>query len=363
MYYLNEYVKENNDSFDSRKFGTVDAMLLAHIAYFDYTILNLDFTKNESISFAKINPNLADNLTNYTLDKNIDKQIFKSLINSGRYKNLEIIDYLFTKENLAANFFAYTVMINKKEIAVIYRGTDKSFDSWIESFSMVYNPILDGQIVAKKYLEHISKKFNQNIYVMGHSKGGNFATYASSMVNSNIQKRIIKIYDFDGPGFLEDFYKDKNYHDISQKITKYVPEKSIVGNMLESKWNKKIIKSRGIMAVQHQIINWAISKNEPVFIDSSDFISESTVKSLNIWLSKYNDEEKKELLKIISDILNNLENENFDYIIHNKLASLQTITESIKNMDKEKQKLLLDAFTNFLSISTKEFFINLNNKI
>ena len=50
------------------------------------------------------------------------------------------------------------------------------------------------------------------------SKGGNLAVYASSCVNSKISKRIIEIYNNDGPGFNQKMLNTDNYRNISTRI-------------------------------------------------------------------------------------------------------------------------------------------------
>ena len=50
---------------------------------------------------------------------------------------------------------------------------------WQEDMHMNFMPEIYGQNVAAEYLSEIALRFpNDKIYLVGHSKGGNFAQYA-----------------------------------------------------------------------------------------------------------------------------------------------------------------------------------------
>lgn len=90
-------------------------------------------------------------------------------------------------------------------IYVSYRGTDNTLIGWKEDFNMIFKSHIASQISAKEYLENIAKKYpNKKIRIGGHSKGGNLAVYASIFADSEVKKRIINVYNNDGPGFNED---------------------------------------------------------------------------------------------------------------------------------------------------------------
>lgn len=61
--------------------------------------------------------------------------------------------------------------------------------------------IVPSQIHAADYLNNLSLDFH--IHMGGHSKGGNLAIYALSKANDNIKEKIIKVYNFDRPGLVE----------------------------------------------------------------------------------------------------------------------------------------------------------------
>ena len=75
-----------------------------------------------------------------------------------------------------------------------------------------------------------------------HSKGGALAFYAASFVDEEVQKRIVNVYDLDGPGLKYSVKHNESFKRIESRIIKIVPEDSIIGILLETKVKKKIVK-------------------------------------------------------------------------------------------------------------------------
>ena len=64
---------------------------------------------------------------------------------------------------------------------------------------MSFSNLVRSQVEAANYLNNIAKKYKNKIIVGGHSKGGNLAIYASVFCKDKYKKRIIKVYNNDGP--------------------------------------------------------------------------------------------------------------------------------------------------------------------
>ena len=76
-------------------------------------------------------------------------------------------------------FSATTFILPDGNACVSFRGTDSTITGWRENFNMLYNDTVPAQISAVKYLNNVARKIRGNITVVGHSKGGNLAIYAS----------------------------------------------------------------------------------------------------------------------------------------------------------------------------------------
>ncbi len=86
-------------------------------------------------------------------------------------------------------------------------GTDDTIVGWKEDFNMSYQHPIPAQIQAVSYIDEVAAQTKKKIRIGGHSKGGNLAVYGAARCKSKFKKRIINIYNNDGPGFDEAFIK------------------------------------------------------------------------------------------------------------------------------------------------------------
>ena len=101
---------------------------------------------------------------------------------------------------------------------------------WNEDMNMNYRAEVYGQSVATEYFKTIANKYpDRRFYLLGHSKGGNFAQYALSAVSPELQDRVIKALSFDGPGFFHQVYTSAGFQRSIGKMKTYLPESSVIG--------------------------------------------------------------------------------------------------------------------------------------
>ena len=90
----------------------------------------------------------------------------------------------------------------------------------------------------------IAEKYNiARIRIGGHSKGGNVAIFSAISANEKLQKRIIKVYNYDGPGFNKDIIDKYGNKSILNKLETYLPQDSIVGRILDHKEKTTVVLS------------------------------------------------------------------------------------------------------------------------
>ena len=153
----------------------------------------------------------------------------EEIIKGTRYQSLEITNFTRIK-NEDTQFGAATFRLNKLTI-ISYKGTDGSLIGWIENFRLGYQYPTNTHLLAIKYLHENIKTLDENVYVVGHSKGGNLAM-VSAMESTPIEFNKIKnIYNFDGPGLRKEEFMSKKYQKISSKLHNYLPSDSKKKNM------------------------------------------------------------------------------------------------------------------------------------
>ena len=140
---------------------------------------------------------------------------------------------------------------------ILFRGTDDTLIGWKENFCMSYLPAVPAQTSALSYL--CRHKDAGELTVCGHSKGGNLAVFAASAAPEALQEKIQCVWNFDGPGFRQDFLRSDGYRRVAGKTRTYVPESSVFGMMLANDGRYRVVRSSAAGVAQHDGFSWEIS--------------------------------------------------------------------------------------------------------
>ncbi|MCR5188924.1 MAG: DUF2974 domain-containing protein [Treponema sp.] len=310
---LFDYVAWRGDIFfDTIPFNKLDALLLSHISYSLLGgLVSENFEQAKSLSQLakdfKASPDYDERTKiGFLINKKTTELLLKAA-KAPRFKNIKICAYrdIFDEENVE-QFAAMTYIIKngKDEEAVIsYRGTDDTLIGWREDFNIVWQDPIPAQKDALAYIEEAAKALKADIRIVGHSKGGNLAINTAVKCDAKIQKRILQIYNFDGPGFSEDFFKKPEYLAIEDKLVNIYPEMSFVGMIFHHPEKYEIVKSDGFAVMQHDPLTWQIMG--PSFENKKDFVKESKAfyKALNEWVEKLDPAQTKKFVTALWDIL------------------------------------------------------------
>ncbi len=176
---------------------------------------------------------------------------YRSLMLSG-YRNIS--DPAKTEQ-----FSSLTVRLPDGTRCVTFRGTDDTIIAWKENFRMSVADAVPAQEDALRYLRWAMGAYDGSFVVCGHSKGGNLAVYASSMLPQDLQDRIVSVYSFDGPGFRDAFLKQAGYRRMLPKIHTLVPQNSIVGMLLSTGEDPEVVTSGSFGFRAHDGFTWEVS--------------------------------------------------------------------------------------------------------
>ena len=172
-------------------FNDVDALIFSLISYVNLPIKNgITIKEARNLIYRKFNLKKKDTFIDKT------KMLFDLLGTKDRYKDLVLEDY--TKINTKdEQFGAITIRLDKHTIFISFEGTEDNLVGWEEDFKMCYlYPVL-AQESAMKYLKKHATLNNFNIYIGGHSKGGNLSMAAGLSANFLTRFKIKKIYNCD----------------------------------------------------------------------------------------------------------------------------------------------------------------------
>lgn len=207
-------------------------------------------------------------------------------------------------------FAAMTFLLDDGSMFLAYRGTDNSIVGWKEDFNMTYQQTIPAQRLAQEYIRETALAHTAPMRVAGHSKGGNLAVFAAARCSPTVRKRILTVYNNDGPGFTKYMIGDPGYNAIVPRIQTYIPQSSVIGMLLEHEEPFIVIRSKSVGIMQHDPYSWEVEG--PSFLpvqevtESSQFL-DATIKN---WFAGMTNRERNQLVEVLYGLLTTGEVEN-----------------------------------------------------
>ena len=335
MNIINYIEKHKNEDFKTFKFTEVDNLILALIPYLNLT--NIIPSHKKKITLNTMVEKLNLNKKNLDFFIGNTYKMVNIMKNTKRYGNILLYNYHNIKSP-EMQFGALTMKLDDKSIYIAFAGTDTSIIGWKENFKMIYHYPNLSQKYAGTYLNKTIRFFNKNIYVGGHSKGGNLAITAA-MQTKNLNKHKIKaIYNNDGPGLLKEQVESSAYKKIENKIKMFVPEESIIGMILYHTNNYTVVKAKSFNILEHNAFNWLCTNNE--------FLKAKQTKRSKQLENKLTKKLEKlpipKRVKLIEDLFSLFETNNIKDVREVHLKEIFILIKSFHKIDKETQNLLLE---------------------
>lgn len=251
MFTVYDYLKYyQNTSLDEVAWNVIDNLVCAILVYLP---VNSFDDKKKLLELIDYWQNNMKNSGGVMAPKALD--VLKLASKAKRYANLEISNFINIR-NDSVQFGAATFK-NGNETIISFKGTESSFIGWLENFRLFYEYPTYTQQLAIDYLKNSISLLDKNIYVVGHSKGGNLAM-ASVMELSNILFNKVKaVYNFDGPGFRLSEFESTKYKRLSNKLFNIIPAGSMIGTILYND-NYQVILSTEKAINEHYPTSWRI---------------------------------------------------------------------------------------------------------
>lgn len=319
--------------FDERKFNEVDNLIFSTLAYTEMeNLVGEDgITISELFrSYIKAKYDQSDMIIN-------PRALLERCAVSERYKDVLVRNYVNKIDSERQLQFSAVTFEFSRNVYIAFRGTDNTLTGWREDCNMSYLPRTAGQCEAVEYLNNMAKKTEYNLIIGGHSKGGNFAVYAAAFCNPEIQKRILKVYSNDGPGFNNSIANSKEYIDIIPKTEHIITDSSIVGILLSNKIKSKVIKSSAMGVDQHDPYTWNVFRTE---FEKADGLSQASVFmdiTTGKWIDSLSDESKKILINSVFDSLELAGATTINDISAKKWEVYNSVLKAMTSMSAEKK--------------------------
>ncbi|MBR5681863.1 MAG: DUF2974 domain-containing protein [Ruminococcus sp.] len=284
-----------------------------------------------------------------------DNILFRKLAESRRFRGTTLRGFVCSVESDEdMQFSALTYRLGDGSGFLAFRGTDGTVVGWKEDFNLSFMQQTAGQERAINYLNTAFDSDNQPIRLGGHSKGGNFAIFSSLYCNEAIRDRIVNIYSYDGPGFRDEVIESEVYKNMLPKIKCFIPQVSIVGMLLGSSSEPKIVKNSAIGIKQHFAYNWELKRNRFLLTDKLKKSGDVINKAISGMLDDFSDSEREIFTESLFEILQAPDKETLKEL--NKLRSYPSIIKAISKLRPEQQAVMKEAFRKIAQNGKGAFF-------
>lgn len=291
-------------TFTQEAVNSVDALVFSTLSYIRYA----GELENDPASVVTLKA-AADTLLSQEIPESryrskTDLELLRAAADTLRFGSTRLCMY---RDRLVpeqeTQFAAMTFLLDDGTMFLAFRGTDYSLVGWKEDFNMSFQQVVPAQLLAEQYVRDVGAEYFLPMRLGGHSKGGNLAVFAAARSSPMLQKRILEVYNNDGPGFTDYLMGDPGYLAMVPRIKTFVPQSSVIGMLLEHEEPYSVIRSKSVGVMQHDPYTWEVLGRSfipvPEITQSSVFL-DATIKT---WYADITDQERNQLVNVLYQVL------------------------------------------------------------
>ncbi|WP_407382631.1 Mbeg1-like protein [Ruminococcus sp.] len=336
-------------SFETDGLNEVDNLIFSTLAY-----LNMDGLVSEDGTVSPTIPRLYRAYLEHGYDQSHlvydPLPLLRAAAESVRFRDVTVRWYVNEVDaDKQIQFSAVTFLYGAAEAYIAIRGTDSSIVGWREDCNMSFLRETSGQNAAAAYVNRIASLTGARLTVGGHSKGGNFAIYASVFCEARVRdERIKRIYSNDGPGFKQEVTSDERYLSILPKIDKIIPDSSLIGILLNGEERCRVIQSSAKGLMQHNPYSWCVLGTR---FEEADERTQSSVfidDTMGKWISSLSDEELSTLFNVIFDSLEASGVSTLQEIRNNKFTWYTAFLKAVLKVNNSTKNEVLNSLQKLL---------------
>lgn len=284
------------------------------------------------------------------------RNLLFALIASPRFRDVRLIGYRSVFSDSTHTQFAATTYLWRDAFAfVAFRGTDTSLTGWRENFDMAYRDSVRAQRLARSYLEGIASHLSCPIVVGGHSKGGNLALYAALTAPPRLRDRISHVWALDAPGFKPGLFSDDDYRPLEGRITRIVPEGSIVGMLLEHRGPERAVESFASGLDEHSVFSWEVAGDDFVGRERPSDASLALRAVGAEWLGGMSDARREAVVEALFAAIDKSGVGSAADIFAGGAEVGRAAMEALRALDADERELLTREFGNLTGIVARRF--------
>lgn len=251
----------------------------------------------------------------------------RRLMETDRFKDIILSDYLEKiSQRRTEQISALTLTLPGGQTVVTFRGTDDTIVGWKENFLLAVQGTVAAQRDALRYLIRVAETHPGGLMVIGHSKGGNLAVFSSVSAPKEIRDRIIRVINFDGPGFHKDFWTTPEAVEMTPRIENYMSQYAIVGALMTQSGPAEICRSTRSGPLAHEVMFWEVMGPSFVREPGREASSLEFGRIINTQMEQMPDEE---IARVVEDIFGILTS-----------GGATTLTQLVRQSIEQKTRML-----------------------
>jgi len=336
-------------------FNEVDALILSELVYIHFENIVPGLGEEGCITIREANAKYEKSTVREMFYYKEKENLFDVLAFCPRFADMTLCNYVSTlDEKEQEQFAAMHINVSPSLTFVAFRGTDSTVVGWREDLNMSFMMPVPAQKSAVEYVEQTAKGLFKKYSFGGHSKGGNLAVYSGVFCNPRIQKKIVQIYNFDGPGFNRKMVNDEAYKRVENRISTFVPEQSIVGLLMEHEEDYKVVESTEFAILQHEGFSWVIDRDEFVLVEDVDKFSKSLSLTLKAWLAEMNPAERKAVVDAFFDVFVNAGINDFMEIADIDVKTAGRLIKEVAKVPQEQRDKVMKLIKLLIEENTRK---------
>lgn len=297
-----DYVERTFVSFSDLPVNEVDSLAFCQLAYLRIGETFPDATTGEGRLLRDLfQAESLERLYGGLRDPKLNARLIAAFASSPRFREVRVCRYVNDVDaDRGIQFSATCFLLPNGDTFVAFRGTDMTIVGWKEDFNLAVSYPVPAQIESLAYLLECAEATTGNLFVGGHSKGGNLATYCSMNAPAKVHDRIVRVFDHDGPGFYEEVVESDAFVALIPKVSKTVPQLSVFGQLFETVPVMKVVQSNGIgTLMQHDPYTWLVDVENASFVDRGklDAAADYGRRTLDDWLRSMDADERERFIE------------------------------------------------------------------
>lgn len=351
-----DYLENEWRSFEDFPFNEVDYAVFCLLSYFDFSAFLPLY--GDSIALGEMyDLSKKDRFLKRIAYTDNDFRLFVLVTGNPRFRFVRALRYEhFSFPTYEEQFAAVSFYLPDGKEVIAFRGTDSSLLGWKEDFLLATEKPLASQIDARKYFLNELHFSNKPLIIVGHSKGGNLASFVYFSATQEERKRIFAVYSFDSPGFSKEMKENLGLVGIKENYYHLIPFESIFGELYKDNGFSTVINSDGRYFEQHSLYSWLVDDGSFIRTSITNPRLKKMMQAFNEWADRTSLENRHYLIETIFTLLISANIKNTKEIMDAKFDSFLKIRKEYKKLLPEEKNKLCSIGKDLFSLLKKSFF-------